>query len=290
MPLPRGEDARARKPARRPRSILSSPTSCKTGIAMRYAELRPDELSAVFAEKPVAIWPIGALEWHGPHLPLGLDGIVAEAFASKLQARSGGVLLPTYWHPITTLPHPMSLDVATDTLRSLIRRTVIGLGQAGVKVVCVVTGHYAQGHCMELFELAGEFNRNHHEATVIAASSLEPLEDDSLLDHAGKWETAQLMNLRPDLVRLDLLPEVLTPKSCAVLGEDPRHANPAQVKELEERALVVWENWIRAALRDETEELRAFYRRRKNHYAPYIAKFFRQSWDQAIRDWWEEQP
>ena len=43
-----------------------------------YHELRPDELAAMRDETPVAFWPLGLLEHHGWHLPVGYDGIKAE--------------------------------------------------------------------------------------------------------------------------------------------------------------------------------------------------------------------
>ena len=49
----------------------------------RYAELRPDQLAAIVAAAPIAYVPWGALEWHGPHLPFGLDGITAEGVAER---------------------------------------------------------------------------------------------------------------------------------------------------------------------------------------------------------------
>ena len=47
-------------------------------MPVRYAELTPEQLEKRWSEKPLAIIAWGALEWHGSHLPLGLDGIVAE--------------------------------------------------------------------------------------------------------------------------------------------------------------------------------------------------------------------
>ena len=47
--------------------------------------------------------------------PLGLDGIVAEAFAARLAELIDGILLPGCWLPITTLPHPLSLQISTET-------------------------------------------------------------------------------------------------------------------------------------------------------------------------------
>ena len=46
---------------------------------VEYIKTRPGEIEAAIKEFPCALVPIGSLEWHGPHLPLGLDGIKADA-------------------------------------------------------------------------------------------------------------------------------------------------------------------------------------------------------------------
>lgn len=259
-------------------------------MRVRYAELTPAALDAAISESPIAIWPMGALEWHGAHLPLGLDGIVAEAFANLLRARVGGVLLPCYWHPVTTLPHPMSLDVASPTFCSLFRRTAEGLGKAGFRTLCVVTGHYAQGHSWELFGLAEEFNRRDDGPDVLAAAPLEPLEDDDLLDHAGRWEAAQLLALRPDLVNPAALPDSpLSAKRDGILGEDPRLGKADEAQDAWTRALDVWEDWVGSLGRGNKDPLTEFYKRRKARYQPYRTEHYKTDWDQAIESWWKNQ-
>jgi creatinine amidohydrolase len=62
-----------------------------------YEELRPDELAAIVAERPVAYWPLGLLEHHGWHLPVGFDGIKARRICERIADRTGGVILPTMW-------------------------------------------------------------------------------------------------------------------------------------------------------------------------------------------------
>ena len=59
-----------------------------------YHELRPDELAALRDENPVAFWPLGLLEHHGWHLPVGFDGIKAERLCIRIAERTGGVILP----------------------------------------------------------------------------------------------------------------------------------------------------------------------------------------------------
>ena len=45
-----------------------------------YEELRPDQLEAQLEESPIAFWPLGLLEHHGWHLPIGFDGIKAQRY------------------------------------------------------------------------------------------------------------------------------------------------------------------------------------------------------------------
>lgn len=256
-------------------------------MPFRYAEMTPDELETRWETKPLAIIAWGALEWHGPHLPLGLDGIVAEHFAEKLAEKTEGVLLPACWMPITTLPHPTSLQISTEALRMILDELLEGLYSSGARTVCVVSGHYAQGHEIELYEAALRAMENHKGYQVLASTPLEVLEDDALLDHAARWETAQLQAIRPDLVHLDALPAELKARRCAVLGEDPRKATPEQGAEIMEKALSVWSKWL-ANLMDSNDKasLTEFYTRRKKAYAPYVRTYFMKSWEQALRDWW----
>ena len=256
-------------------------------MPQRYAELTPDELEAAFAKRPLAIVPWGALEWHGPHLPLGLDGIVAEWFAEHLADRTEGVLLPGCWMPITTLPHPASLQIRTEALRMILGDLLGGLYGAGARVVCLITGHYAQGHEIELYDGAHRAIERYKEFRVLAAAPLEVLGDDSLLDHAARSETAQLLAIRPELVNVSALPANTDAKHAAVLGENPRLASAEEGATLLERALSTWTEWVNElVVTPDTEFLRGFYERRKRDYAPYVKTYFVDSWEQAILDWW----
>jgi creatinine amidohydrolase len=248
----------------------------------RYAEMRPEELAAALAEKPLAICPWGALEWHGAHLPLGLDGLVAEAFSERLAEATGGVLLPGTWLPITTLPHAHSISIPTAAVCAVWRALFDELARVGVKTICVVTGHYAQGHELELYRECREALKRHDDLRVLAGSPLEMLLAPELLDHAGRKEAAQLLALRPELVRLDLFEEG-GPRVNAVLGEDPREATAEEGERLLADGLAAWlsalELWDRWTVWE-------FYGKRMKEYRPYREEFYRESWEQAIRDWW----
>lgn len=253
---------------------------------IRYAEAFPDTLAAELARCPVVYVALGALEWHGDHLPLGLDGIVAEVFVERLAERVGGVVMPSVWLPMTTLPHPMSLQVRTETAIA-VWTDVVAMGRKlGARVLCLVTGHYAQGHMVELQSLALAAMAEDPETLVLAATPLELMERNELLDHAARVETSQLMALRPDLVRLDRLAEGDTTET-AVLGESPRLASAEEGKALVEEALNRWESMILGVLSiGGAQTLLDFTERRISANDAYVREFYKGSWENAIEDWW----
>ena len=254
----------------------------------RYAELRPDQLEAICAAAPVAYVPWGALEWHGPHLPLGLDGFTAEAVAERAAQRTGGVVLPTTWWPITALPHRFSLSIASEVVQALWDGILAELARAGFRVAVVLSGHYAQGHELVLMD-AAEHAISRHGLLVLAVPPLA-LVDEQMLDHAGLWETALLLAIRPRLVDLATLDGAdLDPAKHAVLGDDPRGANQRQGESalaLATEQLVVSVNALLAS--GTADGLRELYARRRAAYRTYVDRYFQGSWEEAILAWWHE--
>ena len=253
----------------------------------RYAELLPDELVRIWQRRPVAYCAWGALEWHGPHLPLGLDGLVAERFAERLADRAGGVLLPSVWLPITTLPHDLSVSIQTEVVAGVWRDMLNELYRAGARVVCLISGHYAQGHAIELYRAAMAAMRARADFYVLAAAPLELLGKPEYLDHAARWETAQLMAVRPDLVHLDKFPGMLGARQVAVLGDDPRLATPEDGEAITNEALSAWAQWIDRMLRDRDQRpLFDWYAQCMAAYQDYLNRFYSGSWEEAIQKWW----
>jgi creatinine amidohydrolase len=229
------------------------------------------------------------LEWHGPHLPLGLDGMTAEATAERCVRRTGGVLLPTTWWPITALPHASSLSVNSRVVRALWDEVFNGLAEAGWKVVVLLSGHYAQGHELVLMTAAEEAMRR----LGLLVMALPPLAlvDEEMLDHAALWETSLMLALRPRLVDLDALGDApLTSADSAVLGRDPRGTATAS---LGEKTLELAVERISKAVEElltnrDPAPLHAFYERRRALYRSYVEKYYRGSFEEAIQTWWQE--
>jgi creatinine amidohydrolase len=68
--------------------------SCNVQEKVLYEELTPSEFSARLTDCPVAYLPLGTLEWHSFHLPLGSDGIQSQEFFKRLATEAGGIVLP----------------------------------------------------------------------------------------------------------------------------------------------------------------------------------------------------
>lgn len=259
-----------------------------------YAELRPDELAAILAATPVAYVPWGALEWHGPHLPLGLDGLVAEHVAREAAALSGGVVLPTTWWAVTTLPHATSISTPPDVISHLWQATFHSLAGMGFKVIAVITGHYAQAHEVLLMEAADAAMRDTG-AIVLAAPELAVLGDAGRLDHAAHWETSSLLAIRPDLVRLDRLDDAVPPGAAdlapfGILGADPRpSATPALGAATLAEAAQTWATWVRDLLASgDADRVRRFHAARRAALQLYIDRYYRGDWQAAIDAWWRD--
>ncbi len=254
----------------------------------RYTELHPDRLAEILETHPLAILPWGALEWHGAHLPLGMDGIAAQYVADAVVIRSGGVLLPMTWWPMTTLPHRFSLALKTTTLLQVLDDMYASLAAAGFRHVLLLSGHYAQGHEIELMKSALLAYARY--GLLVLTLPPAAVVNEDFLDHAGRWETAQTLAIRPDLVRLDQLGAApLHPRDWAVLGEDPRLATAAEGQQLLDDSVAGIVQWIeRLRQPDAHDFLQKLYARRTDGYAGYTAAYHRTSWEQALQDWWRQ--
>lgn len=76
----------------------------------------------------IAILPIGAVEAHGPHLPLGTDNLLAERLSKKLADRVNGLVLPTlpYGQVWSLRNFPGSITVSNDSLI----RIIVDIGES----------------------------------------------------------------------------------------------------------------------------------------------------------------
>ncbi len=230
----------------------------------QYELMRPQDIVAARARAPIAYVPIGPLEWHGPHLPVGMDMLHAHTMALESARMTGGVVLPpfpmgteTYTEPdrlrmrgfkgderVCGMDYPgfilPSLYIEESAMGVLIHEVVRGLKRQQFRVIALVNGHGAPNHRGTLTRIAAEESEPGKVAVVMVGYPHET----GYREHAAIRETSYLMAFQPDTVDLRALPPLPTPlryvdfgilDQASIVGppssgfavcaeEDPRHA------------------------------------------------------------------
>ncbi len=198
---------------------------------MKYERMLPGEIERVRAETPIAVLPWGALEWHGYHQAIGLDGLKAQGFADAVAERVGGISLPVLYCGHQTLKPYMgfghTIEISEETMRLLARDFVSQLAEEDFKVIVIISGH-GNPRQLELLEEGAAPSAEATGVKVLVIADGQAIDDPVYpLDHAAKWETSILSYLAPELVDLGKYRSDIPAKEQGVLGEDPiENASP----------------------------------------------------------------
>ncbi len=179
-------------------------------------------------ENLVVLLPCGALEQHGPHLPLGTDALLSTAIAQGVAEQINGVVAPVISYGYKSQPKSgggqsfagtTSLDGTS--LIQVVRDVLRELARQGAARIVVVNGHYEnQWFLTEGIELAIREVGGADHLRVMRLEYWDFLTDDILncvfpdgfpgfaLEHAAVMETSLMAHYHPKLVRLDRIPDV----------------------------------------------------------------------------------
>jgi creatinine amidohydrolase len=208
-----------------------------------YEELLPSEFRQRLAAAPIAYLPLGTLEYHGEHLPFGVDGIVPREFFVQLARRVGGIVLPMmfmgpdkcglvggsgeplygmecYWR----LPKESwgKLDgncywQLDEHFQAQVCDVLNGLKRVGFKIVV------AHGHAPSRSRFAQMAPIWEKDFGLRLMTCDVPEDHHGLLtDHGAANETSLMLALRPDLVFEEVLTEGAAAPLRGVWGLDPR--------------------------------------------------------------------
>jgi creatinine amidohydrolase len=197
------------------------------GIESRYERMRPGELDALVKERPLAWLPIGTLEWHGPHLPVGLDALKAHALCLRIAVATGGAVLPAQFKSILGMMFPYTFRYPIDVFTRTVYRTLRHLYQQGFRVMFLITGHYPQEQVALLMGIAEAFMATHRCAVVALPEFGMAAQCGYYGDHAAMWETSLLMELCPELVSAEGLDELKNLRGFSLAARGVYGRNPA---------------------------------------------------------------
>jgi creatinine amidohydrolase len=178
------------------------------------AEMTWEEVRDLDLPRTVALLPVGAIEAHGPHLPLGTDVIIAEAMAragaERLEKQGIGVLLLP---PLALTSAPFgagflgTLSMRPETIATLLTDLARELTRHGFAALAIANAHLDPAHLKSL-AAAGEVAREDRLLPIVCPDlTRKPLaarlteEFKSGACHAGRYEGSIVLAARPDLVR-----------------------------------------------------------------------------------------
>jgi len=234
-----------------------------------YAELMPRQFRARLAAAPIVYLPLGTLEWHGEHLPLGSDGIQSQGFFVELARRAGGIVLPMLsfgpdmqqehegreYYGMDILSYPdaapqqlagsaywMRQELFEQVLDAIVRHLV----RAGFKILV------AHGHGPSVCAFLGKKIEWENAHGIKALMCWREDESDGLgiqTDHAAANETSLVMALRPDLVAMENLDTDPSVPLLGVAGDDPRvHASAERGRKAIEKQVERMASLLKEAL------------------------------------------
>lgn len=181
------------------------------------------------AAETLVVWPVGALEQHGPHLPVGTDYLTVESL-SRAAAQQAAGQIPVLVAPTLPfgssqhhLPFGGTMSLSTEVYYRIVYELAESLIISGFRKIFIVNGH---GGNNELVQLVARDLALKHPVSMAAASywtvawdalvALDAHKPGRLPGHAGAFETSLILALHPDLVQEP------RPHRDNVAGSDPR--------------------------------------------------------------------
>lgn len=192
-------------------TVVNSQSCNSSPSPTLFSHLNPSTLSSF----STAIFPLGSIESHGPHLPLGVDLLLSQSLSIRASFSLPNVtLLPAspFGASFEHASFPGTLPISDIPLNSLWGEVLAGLASAGISKVILVNGHGGQAANAELVARRLRFEKRMLIVVVNVQSLLmdvwKEIETNKELKefeetygiHGGLIETSIMMYLYPNLV------------------------------------------------------------------------------------------
>jgi creatinine amidohydrolase/Fe(II)-dependent formamide hydrolase-like protein len=178
----------------------------------RWGELTWPEARDRFQQVDIALLPVGALEQHGPHLPLDTDAYDAEYLALQVAEACSDpkpLVLPNIPYGVSYHHDEFqgTVSISNDTLAKLVYDIGISVAQNGIKKLVIINGH--GGNSPALNYAAQMINRDAHIFVCVDTGETSDVDIYKMVEtpndvHSGEIETSTSLAIRPHLVKMDL--------------------------------------------------------------------------------------
>ena len=171
--------------------------------------LSPRQIDERLGVASVAYLPLGSLEFHGPHLPVGVDALTAQGVCLAAAERTGGIVLPAIHQAVggehTSYPWTL-MSRHPEPIEASLAETLLRLDELGVRRFVILSGHFALEQRDLAARVADTWNASGASSRAVARTLGQVPQPPVAPDHAGQFETLLLWALHPELVDLGRLP------------------------------------------------------------------------------------
>jgi creatinine amidohydrolase len=179
-------------------------------LPVRWEELTaPDFVAAVEHASGTAIVPLGIIEKHGPHLPLGTDLLDVRELVTRAAKQEYAVVFPPYYFgQIFEARHqPGTVAYSERLIWDVLQETVDEIARNGIKKIILVNGHGGNNSFLPFFCQSQLARRRDYaiylfqpQDDAAAGAEIQKLRKTEMDLHAGEVETSTMLVHRPELV------------------------------------------------------------------------------------------
>ncbi len=160
---------------------------------------------AVKESRGIAILPVGAVEEHGPHNPVGTDSIETYAIGLRAAELSQTVVLPLVWfgNSRSLMDFPGTIGIRPEVLKNYVHDVIVSLIQSGFNRPLVLDGHSGNYGALDILveDIMLETGvKTLHVRAWELASIPKPAGTPAYDGHGGLSETSAMLYLAPDCV------------------------------------------------------------------------------------------
>ncbi len=172
----------------------------------------PDFAKAVEKSEGVCIIPLGVIEKHGPHLPLGTDVFTSRQISIMAAEKEYCIVFPFYFvgQIFEAKQQPGTIAYSADLLYKFLDETCMEISRNGIKKILLVNGHGGNNNFLLYFcqtQLAKQKDYVVYlftpEVDAETQKVITSLRKSNTGGHADESETSVMMVVRPDLVKLN---------------------------------------------------------------------------------------
>jgi creatinine amidohydrolase len=193
--------------------LLSAQTGNNSKIPYKMEELTsPEFVTAVAKASSVCVIPLGIIEKHGPHLPLGTDLFEAREIAFTAAKQEYAVVFPPYFcgQIFESKHQPGVIAYSTELMWKMLEETCTELSRNGLKKIILMNGHGGNNSFLEYFCQAQLMKPRDYVVVLFqpdpdqeTQKEIASLKKTTVDGHAGEEETSMISYINPDLIDKD---------------------------------------------------------------------------------------